>query len=270
MDHELQAGEVLIPELLANGMQTKIGDTIVLVANNKAGSVNGINVKVGGIVGQITGPGGKDGFITLEDAKKVLRMGNTFEVSEVIVRLKDLGKLKEAQQSLSAITKKLNKSDKPAFEMHTWEQLSPFYNIVKMLDIMNLSIKIILISIVLISILNVMVMSVYERVREIGTIAAMGTRPSVIVKLFLAEGLMLGVFGAIVGSLLSFGVVFILNMVKITYDFGRETGLVLSPSLGVSEALSVSVIVVVISLIASLSPALKASRLNPVDALRTF
>jgi len=81
LEGELSGGEVLIPELLANGMKTKVGDTIVLVANNKAGSVNGINVKVGGIVGQITGPGGKDGYITLEDAKKVLRMGEAMEVS---------------------------------------------------------------------------------------------------------------------------------------------------------------------------------------------
>ncbi len=267
---DLKTGEVLIPELLANGMKTKVGDTIVLVANNKSGSVNGINVKVSGVIGQITGPGGKDGYITLEDAKRVLRMGNEMEVSEIIVRLKDLNKLEEANASLKPIIEKQNKAGKDAFEVHTWEQLSPFYNIIRMLDIMNLSIKIILISIVLISILNVMIMSVFERVREIGTIAAMGTRPSTIVKLFLAEGLMLGIFGAIVGSLLSFGIVFLLNIVKITYDFGRETGLVLTPVLSVSEAFGVGIIVIVISLIASISPALKASRLDPVVALRTF
>lgn len=266
---DFKTGEVLIPELLANGMKTKVGDTIVLVANNKSGSVNGINVKVSGVVGQISGPGGKDGYITLEDAKRVLRMGNEMQVSEIVVRLKDLNKLQEAKASLKPIIEKQNKMGKDAFEVHTWEQLSPFYNIIRMLDIMNLSIKIILISIVLISILNVMIMSVFERVREIGTIAAMGTRPSTIVKLFLAEGLMLGIFGSIVGSLLSFGIVFLLNKVKITYDFGRETGLVLTPVLSVGEALSVGVIVIVISLIASISPALKASRLDPVVALRT-
>ncbi|MBN2965073.1 ABC transporter permease [Sulfurospirillum sp. T05] len=267
---ELSGGEVLVPELLANGMKTKIGDTIVLVANNKAGSVNGINVKVGGIVGQISGPGGKDGYITLEDAKKVLRMGEMMEVSEIVIRLKDLSTLEKAKVSLAPILEKQNKEGKPSFEVHTWEQLSPFYNIIRMLDVMNLSMKIILISIVLISILNVMVMSVYERVREIGTIAAMGTRPSTIVKLFLAEGLMLGIFGAIVGGVVSFGLVAVLNVVKITYSFGRESGLVLSPSLGMSEAVSVGIIVIFISLVASISPALKASRLDPVEALRTF
>jgi putative ABC transport system permease protein len=161
-----------------------------------------------------------------------------------------------------------NQKDKPMFEVHTWEQLSPFYNIVKMLNIMDISIKIILISIVLISILNVMVMSVYERIKEIGTIAAMGTTPSTITKLFLTEGLMLGIFGTIIGSILSYAVVFIINMIGITFSFGRQSGLTLNPVLNINEVLIVSVIVIIISLIASISPARKAAKLNPVDALR--
>ncbi len=50
-----------------------------------------------------------------------------------------------------------------------------------------------LIGIVLISIMNVMVMAVYERIREIGTIAAIGTQPGRILALFMTEGLLLGV-----------------------------------------------------------------------------
>ncbi|MEA3331735.1 MAG: FtsX-like permease family protein, partial [Campylobacterota bacterium] len=125
-----------------------------------------------------------------------------------------------------------------------------------------------LISIVLISVLNVMVMSVYERIKEIGTIAAMGTTPSTIIKLFLTEGLMLGIFGTIIGSILSYGVVFIINTIGITFSFGRQSDLTLNPTLHLNEMLIVSVIVILISLVASISPAIKAAKLNPVDALR--
>ena len=267
-DGALKKGEILVPELLAKGMKVKKGDTIVLVANNQNGSVNGINLKVAGVVTQISGPGGRDGYIHLDDAKKILRIKGV-EVSEIVVRLKDVSMLPKMQKSLKPLSTILNKQDKPAFEVHTWTKLSPFYNIVKMLDLMNLSIKIILISIVLISILNVMIMSVYERIKEIGTIAAMGTPPSTIVKLFLAEGFMLGVLGAVLGSFLSFVIVKVLQISNITYSFGKQSDLILNPVLSVQEIISIGLVVIVISLIASISPAIKASKLDPVEALRT-
>jgi putative ABC transport system permease protein len=265
---QLQKGGIIVPELIAKGMNVKKDDPIVLVANNKKGSVNGINLKVAGLVERISGPGGRDGYIHIDDAKKVLRIKGV-EVSEIVVRLKDNSHLKDAVKELSPLLEKLNKKGKPAFEMHTWEKLSPFYNIVKMLDIMNIAIQIILVSIVLISILNVMIMSVYERIKEIGTIAAMGTPPKTIVKLFLAEGLILGIFGAILGSVISLLIVFGLDAAQITYSFGRQSDLILAPVLTLSQVVGVSFIVIIISLIASISPAIKASRLDPVEALRT-
>jgi putative ABC transport system permease protein len=265
--HLLNKGEMLIPELLAKGMRVKKGDTAVLVVNNKQGSVNGLNMKVVGIVEPISGPGGRDGYFHIEDAKKILRITDT-EVSEIVIRIKDVSKLQEAMQSLKPLTKLRNQKDKPVFEVHAWTKLSPFYNIVKMLNVMDISIKIILISIVLISILNVMIMSVYERIKEIGTITAMGTPPSTIVKLFLTEGFMLGVFGAVVGSIISFIIIKVIDIIGITFSFGRQSDLVLHPTLQGNDILGVSVIVIIISLIASISPAFKAARLNPVDALR--
>jgi putative ABC transport system permease protein len=96
----------------------------------------------------------------------------------------------------------------------------------------------------------------------------MGTPPSTIVKLFLTEGFMLGVFGAIVGSAISFVIVKVIDTIGVRFAFGRQGELVLHPSLQLSDIIAVSIIVIIISLIASISPAFKASKLNPVDALR--
>jgi len=263
-----EKGTIIVPDIITKGMAVKTGDTVVLVANNKSGSVNGVNLKVVGELTRISGPGGRDGYIHIEDAKKVLRIKGV-EISEVVIRLKDVSMLQDALLELSPILKKLNPKGNPAFEIHSWEKLSPFYNIVKMLDVMNISIQIILISIVLISILNVMIMSVYERIKEIGTIAAMGTPPKTIVKLFLMEGLLLGILGAVLGAVLSILIVQGLDMMQITYSFGRESNLVLEPILALKDVIIISVIVIAISLIASISPALKASKLDPVEALRT-
>lgn len=264
----LEQGGIIVPELVASGMNVKKDDTVVLVANNKSGSVNGINLKVAGTVERISGPGGRDGYIHIDDAKKVLRIKD-IEVSEIVIRLKNNEMLDVSLEELKPILQKLNTNKKPIYEIHSWKDLSPFYNIIKMLDIMNLGIQIILISIVLISILNVMIMSVYERVKEIGTIAAMGTPPKTIVKLFLMEGLLLGILGAILGSILSVIIVQGLDMMQLTYSFGQESNLVLEPVLSFKDIAIVSIVVIFISLLASISPAIKASNLDPVEALRS-
>ena len=152
--------------------------------------------------------------------------------------------------------------------MHTWEKLSPFFNIARMIELMTFFIKLTLIAIVLISIMNVMVMAVYERIREVGTIAAIGTMPEKILAMFMLEGLSLGLFGALAGDILGIAIVYIMNVVKFTFNFGRQTGIVLSPSVNLSDIVTISVIVIFVSVLASLQPAYKASRMDPIKALK--
>jgi putative ABC transport system permease protein len=137
-----------------------------------------------------------------------------------------------------------------------------------MIDVMTFFIKIMLIAIVLVSIMNVMIMAVFERIREIGTISAIGTMPEKILSLFLIEGFSLGIIGAFVGSILALGVILLINVVKITFNFGRQSGLVLSPTLETNDILWISLIVIIVSVAAALQPAFKASRMEPVEALR--
>jgi putative ABC transport system permease protein len=263
----LNRGEVIIPEKLAMGLKLKIGDPIVLVANNKDGSVNGLNFKVAGIIESILGPQGKEGYMHIKDAHDLLRMSKT-EVIEVALRLHDFDKLKKVYKTLATKFKAIkNKKGKPVFEIHTWEKLSPFSNIAIMIDFMTITMKIIMIAIVLVSILNVMMMSVYERVREIGTMAAIGTSPSKIMSLFIAEGLMLGLISTITGIVIGLSGVFMLNIYKINFAFGRQENLLLSPTVDLTELFWVSGIVLFISVFASLQPAYKASKMEPVDAL---
>ena len=264
----LAKGEILLPELIAKGMQVKVGDSIVLVANNKDGSVNGQSFAVRGILEGITGPGGRDGIMHMEDARELLRI-EEMEVSEIAIRLKNIDQMgvvfSSLQEKLGAMT---NKEGKPVFEIHTWEKLSPFYNIAKMIDLMTLFIKIMLVAIVLVSIMNVMIMAVYERVNEIGTIAAIGTRPGKILALFVTEGFLLGILGTMAGTIISLIAIAGMNASKITFDFGRQTGLQLTPTIDSAEVITVVLIVIGIAVLGSLQPALKAARMDPITALR--
>jgi putative ABC transport system permease protein len=264
----LEKGEIWIPELMAKSMKVNIGDTVVIVATNQDGSVNGKQFKVSGVLESITGPGGRDGYIHVEDAMEVLRM-EEMEVSEVAVRLKDFSRLHSFSDKLEGLLSgELNKQGKPIYEVHTWEKLSPFYNIARMIDVMSFFIKLMLIAIVLTSIMNVMIMAVYERIREIGTIAAIGTLPGKILSMFVVEGFSLGLLGVIAGNVLGMIIIVIVNLSKITFSFGRQTGLILSAKVAPMDMLVVSLIVIVISVIASLQPAFKASRMEPIKALR--
>ena len=264
----VEKGQIVIPLLLSRGMKTKVGDTVVVVATNRDGSVNGKTFVVRGITESISGPGGRDGYIHIDDARELLRMTEA-EVSEIAVRLKDFSRLdKVSSQLRTGLESLTNKEGKPVLEVHTWDQLSPFATLARMIDMLTLFIKIMLVSIVLVAVMNVMIMAVFERIREIGTIAAIGTPPSRILSLFLAEGLMLGLVGTVVGTVLSLAAIFGINLWSPTFAFGQQQNLVMAPTIATGDVLTIAVLVVIVAIVASLQPAWKASRMDPISALR--
>lgn len=264
----IKPGEILIPELIAKGMKVKVGDAIVVVANNKDGSINGQNFIVRGILEGISGPGGRDGMIHIDDAKSLLRIEGA-EISEIAIRLKDIDDLPQVFASMNQKLELVeNTMGQPVFEIHTWENISPFFNIAKMIDLMTFFIKIMLVAIVLVSIMNVMIMAVFERINEIGTIAAIGTSPGKIMGLFVMEGFLLGILGTAIGTVISLVSIYAMNVSQLSFNFGRQTGLVLTPTIGGRDVITIVLIVIGIAVLASLQPAWKAARMDPITALK--
>jgi putative ABC transport system permease protein len=264
----LERGEMLVPDLLARGLQVKAGDTVVLVATNLDGSVNGKTFTVQGVLGDVTGPGGRDGYVHMNDARALLRMTEA-EVSEIAVRLTSLGQLARAKADLAAALSEFkNPQGQPALDVHGWDQLSPFANIARMIDLLDVFVRVMLVGIVLISVMNVMIMAVYERIREIGTISAIGTPPRRILALFVSEGLLLAVIGTLIGAVVSYAIVYALNIWPVSFVFGREQNLLLQPSLAMADVGLIAIVVLVVATIATLQPAWKAARMDPIMALR--
>lgn len=257
----LKQGEILVPENLMKGLSLKVGDEIVLIATNKEGSVNGIPVRIAAMMENVLGPSGKDGYIHIADAMTLLRMEKP-EIIEVAIKLKQFDQLGKVYENL----KKALSQQPTQKEVHTWEQLSPFASIARIVDLLILVVKFILISIVLVSVLNIMTMSVYERISEIGTIAAIGTRPSRILTMFLVEGFTMGLLSNIIGILVGVGVLLLMNTTSINFTFG-QMNVALAPDIPAREILLTTLIVMLVSVFASLQPAYKASRMEPVDAL---
>lgn len=116
-----------------------------------------------------------------------------------------------------------------------------------------------------VGICNSMFMSVTERFREIGTMKCLGAVDAFVVKLFLLESGMLGFLGSLIGAVAGFLVVCIVHLLK------RQLSQIASMDwayfgMGVVEAL---VIGMLLSMAATIAPAVKAARLPPAAALRT-
>lgn len=330
----VKPGHIQVPELFAKGMDIKVGDTVVLVATNKDGSVNGKTFTVQGIMESISGPGGRDSYIHIDDARDLLRIkneeveeeflarhgyvtieetdeedalkplnplkqesleaeaqptppppkgyveetrqlfedkgwGRPAEVSEIAIRIKERDRLEEVLKSIEAqIADLKNRRNMTIFQVHPWQTFVPFSKVADMIDIMTLFMNIILVSVVLISIMNVLIMAVYERIREIGTISAIGTRPKTILGLFLSEGFLLGLVGTVVGIALGLLLIYVLNIYQIPFAFGRQEDLLLKPTIAVSDVVMTGVLTIIVAVLASLQPAWKASRMDPITALR--
>ena len=195
--------------------------------------------------------------------------GRPSEVSEIAIRLKNRERLDVAVSDIEAKVADLkNRKGKTIFQVHPWQTFVPFSKVADMIDVMNLFMKIILVSVVLISIMNVLIMAVYERIREIGTIAAIGTRPATIMGLFVSEGFLLGVLGTAIGTVVGLATIFILHEVTIPFAFGRQDNLILTPVIGAADVITTCTLTILISVLASFQPAWKASRMDPITALR--
>jgi putative ABC transport system permease protein len=137
-----------------------------------------------------------------------------------------------------------------------------------MIDLMTLFIRIMLIAIVLVSVMNVMLMAVYERIREIGTLAAIGTQPRKLMAIFLSEGCCSGWPVRWRASALSYAVVAYLNVNgrwSSTLAASRSRCI---PRWPWAKSLGVLGLAVLVSGLASLQPAWRAARMDPIQALR--
>jgi putative ABC transport system permease protein len=257
----VKPGEILVPENLMKGLSLEVGNDVVILGTNKDGSVNGMTLRIAAMMENVFGPSGKDGYIHMDDAVSLLRM-DAPEIVEIAIHLRSFDKL---QQTATQLREGLGGKTSPV-EVHTWEQLSPFSSIARIVDLLIMVVKVILISIVLVSVLNIMTMSVYERIAEIGTIAAIGTPPGRILVLFLLEGLFLGVLSAAIGTAVGVAIVWLLNSTEINFVFG-QMDVALAPTIPGGEILWTIGIVIAVSILAGLQPAYKASRMEPVVAL---
>jgi len=258
---------IFIGKALADRLGVTVGDNVTLLGRSKNETMRQHNFTVVGIYDLGT-PDAEKGtvFIPLIDAQTLYNLRG--QVTEVPIFLKQIG---NEAAVLAALQTQL-----PGYEIDSWQTLKG-----DLKDTLNTKLAytsffgIVVIVIASIGILNLMLMAVFERTREMGVLAALGMKGRRIMALFLLEGSLIGVVGAVIGCAVGVALIALIgsagiDLGKLTTGMG-EIGVLMSgklyPVITLPDLISRAIIVVVIAAIASLYPAWQASRKEPAKAL---
>ncbi|HTX90529.1 MAG TPA: ABC transporter permease [Anaerolineales bacterium] len=253
---------LLLGQPLALKLHLNAGDNVSLSINTANGDVAEQTFVVRGIY--TTNTYGFDSatiFLPLAKAQAITQTQN--HASTVFVLLKD-----------NSYTDSVASALKPGgLKVLTWKDLNPLT--VQFESLANSYIGIFYLIVLAISasvVINTLIMSVYERTREVGILSAVGMRGGRIMMLFLAECALLAVGGVLIGVILGWGATLLFNIHGFYIAKMGITGILVGNSifarLTLSNLISLSILTFIITVLSGLYPAIMASRLQPVEALR--
>jgi len=256
---------VVIGRKLAEKLDTEIGKRIVLMSQDPDNEIADRGFR---IVGLFTAnlEANEEAFVLVgkDAAQKMLRIGD--QVSEVAVVGNDYRDVASLQSDVSA---RLG----DATETLTWQELNTYLDsMLKVMDGFVLVWMIVIFLALSFGLVNTLVMAVFERVREIGLMLALGMRPASILGQIIIESIFLLVLGLVIGNALSYASIVPLQdgidisvVAKGMEMMGASS--ILYPELLMKDVVLANIVVLVLGFIASLSPAWRASRYEPIEAI---
>jgi len=185
--------------------------------------------------------------------------GGEGDYTQVNVILDDID---DADTATAAIEKQLNRKEDEVTVQDSSSMMESITSTVSMMTTFVMAIAGISLLVAATSIFNVMMMSVTERVREIGILRSIGTQKGEVLRMFIYEAVILGLVGAVIGAIMSLllGWLVVLVMIGTTEYFFTFQSLIYVP---VSMAIGIAICV-----FSGVYPAWRAANLDPIDALR--
>lgn len=260
---ENDSAQIIMGEGLSRNLGVKTGDTVTLLVNTASGGINAIEVTINGLFTTVSKTYDDSAIrLPIDTTRKLLRVKGAH--SWIVL----LNQTKDTDQVLAILANQLPQSE---FEVTPWYQLADFYNkTVVLFSKQVLAIKIIIAIIILLSISNTMSISVMERTGEIGTSMALGVKQSLILRMFLTEGIVIGCFGGLLG--IAIGYILAITISSIGIPMPPPPGMArgYTGEILVTQTMALEALLLAIgaTFIASLYPAWKASKMQIVDALR--
>lgn len=271
----LQAGEPLFEDggddqaLLGTGlaatMKAQVGDVLTVLGTTSDGALNAVDVRVVGLYS--TGIKEFDARALKLPLRTAQRLLGSDRVTKVIVKLDATRHTDEVAASLTAAA--LGPAG-GGLAVRTWRDLASFYTqVVGLYTTIFAFLGVIIVVLVVLSSANTMMMSVLERVTEIGTLLAIGTRRRQVLAIFVMEGFLIGCLGGLCGLLASYGAIALLNAAHITLppppSFSTGVPLLVKVVPGMFAAVF-GLLAAILSL-SALLPAARGARLPIVEAL---
>ncbi|HUU38816.1 MAG TPA: FtsX-like permease family protein [Candidatus Desulfaltia sp.] len=262
----LRAGEVVLGKGLAEILQTKTGDRVVLVSQAADGSIAQDLYLLVGIVA--TGDDLSDRmsfFLPLGTAQDYLVLGDRLhEIAVVVDRLSRVNMIAATLSGLIA---------DPALSVDPWQVFArSFYEAMRADKAGMWVMLVIIVVIVAVGVLNTVLMSVLERRREYGLLKAVGTKPRQIVRLVLLEIMVLSLIAMTVGAGLGLGANAILSKHGVKFSSGLTYGGMVFDTMKSEINLRSFVIpaftVLISAVLVSLFPAVKAARTEAAKTMR--
>jgi len=255
---------IIIGRRMAERLQTKIGRRIVLMAQDSNGDVADRGFRIVGLfTAELEATETAYVFTGRHVVQNMLIMGDHISEIELITKSRD--KLGPLVQNLRAAV--------PGLEVKDWKELQPLLvATVEFYDAFMIIWYFIVFLAMSFGLVNTLLMAVFERTRELGLFQALGMRPGFIVGQVMIESLILMVLGLVIGNLLSWLSVLSLpngldlrSFAQGMEQFSMPSILKLQLTLG--DVLTANILVIVLTLVASLYPAWRAARFVPVEAI---
>jgi putative ABC transport system permease protein len=258
---------IYIGQGLAKRLGIKQGQDLLIASKTAQGGLNGIKLRVEGIfkLGNSFFDR-KFFFISLIDARRLLKMHNG--ATEILVYGNDREKVDLLMESIMKVI--------PAgvrAQAYT-EQIGALYGMLKGMKFMFVFFGGLILFLASFVIVNTMMMNIFERIRELGTMKALGMTDREVFWSLTLEGAIMGAIGGVLGAVIGYLSLAVINLtggvnletmmksIEMPFDY------IMYPSLNFLSLLGAVVLCIIVPAIAAMIPARYSNKLMPADALR--
>ena len=267
--------KIILGQDLANNLGVDIGDTVTVIVPKTMLSAVGLlprikNFQVAGIFKTGYQFDNSYALVNIQDLQALLNLPSD-QISGVQLKIKDL-------YQAPAITQKLNQSLPNDFHAIDWtDQNANFFAALRMEKVMMFLILLLIIAVAVFNMLSQLVMMVTDKQSDIAILRTLGADRSLLIKIFVIQGFLTGCAGTLLGTVLGIGlslsITQIVNKIQAIFNIQFLSSNIyyidFVPSyLKIQDVILVAICALLLSLLATIYPAIRAANIQPAEALR--